>query len=88
MFFSDDYPLHSICQALVYYLTLLPRLHEKKIRCTIVHVLRLTLITCYTSIIFHDFFIYQVSFTIIIKLLLDMQTYRSQICFVDIENRE
>ena len=88
MFLSDDYPLHSICQALVYYLTLLPHLQEKQIRCTIAHVLQVTLITCYTSIIFDDFFVYQVSFTIIIKLLLDMPTYRSQICFSDIENRE
>ena len=64
MFLSDDYQLHSSCQALVYYLTILHHLQEKKIRCTTVHVLQVTLITCYTSIIFDDFFfVYQVSYT-------------------------
>ena len=63
MFLSDDYILHSSCQALVYYLTILPHLQGKKMMCTIVHLLQVTLITCYTSIIFDDFFCISGKFT-------------------------
>ena len=63
MFLSDHYPLHSSRQALVCNLTILLCLQEKKMRCTIVHVLQVTLITHYASIIFMIFSVNQVSFT-------------------------